>query len=206
MPKISEAHREMRRAQILDAAWRCFYREGVQATTMEQIIREADMSASAMYRYFSGKDDIIFSAITSSLTAVGKLLEPIVAQELSPTALVECVTADIEAFSERQGFNLASIAMHGWSEAQRDDKVRLLIRDFYLRFRQQLAARVDRWKKAGALSAHADTAEVAKALQSIILGYVVQMAIMRDVEPMLHAQGLAALIEKLPATRGKRKR
>lgn len=206
MPKISEAHREMRRAQILDAAWRCFYREGVQATTMEQIIREADMSASAMYRYFSGKDDIIFSAITSSLTAVGKLLEPIVAQELSPTALVERVTADIEAFSERQGFNLASIAMHGWSEAQRDDKVRLLIRDFYLRFRQQLAARVDRWKKAGALSAHADTAEVAKALQSIILGYVVQMAIMRDVEPMLHAQGLAALIETLPATRGKRKR
>jgi AcrR family transcriptional regulator len=195
MPKISESHREMRRAQILDAAWRCFYREGVQATTMEQIIREADMSASAMYRYFSGKDDIIFSAITSSLTAVGKLLEPIVAQELSPTALVERVTADIETFSQRQGFNLASIAMHGWSEAQRDDKVRLLIRDFYLRFRQQLAARVDRWKKAGTLSRNADTAEVAKALQSIILGYVVQMAIMRDVKPTQHAQGLSALIE-----------
>lgn len=196
MPKISDAHREMRRAQILDAAWRCFYREGLQATTMEQIIREAGMSASAMYRYFAGKDDIIFSAITSSLTAVSTLLEPIIAQELSPAALVERVTADIETFSRRQGFNLASIAMHGWSEAQRDEKVRLLIRDFYLQFRQLLGARVKRWQQSGEISSRADTAEVAKTLQSIILGYVVQMAIMRDVDPAKHARGLAALAIK----------
>ncbi|WP_322012030.1 TetR/AcrR family transcriptional regulator [Paraburkholderia sp. J12] len=194
MPKISDAHREMRRAQILDAAWRCFYREGVQATTMEQIIKEADMSASAMYRYFGGKDDIIFSAISSSLTAVGKLLEPIVARDLAPAVLVERVTSDIETFSHREGYNLAAIAMHGWSEAQRDEKVRELIRGFYLGFREQLVARVVRWQAEGAVAPDADVAEVAKALQSIILGYVVQMSIMRDVDPAAHARGLAALL------------
>lgn len=194
MPKISDAHREMRRAQILDAAWRCFYREGVQATTMEQIIKEADMSASAMYRYFGGKDDIIFSAISSSLTAVGKLLTPIVARDLAPAALVERVTGDIEAFSQRENYNLAAIAMHGWSEAQRDEKVRELIRGFYLGFREQLVARVTRWQAAGDIAPNADVVEVAKALQSIILGYVVQMSIMRDVDPAGHARGLAALL------------
>lgn len=70
MPKISDTHREMRRAQILDAAWRCFYRNGVQATTMEEIIREANMSASAMYRYFSGKEDIIFSCQVPSGSSI----------------------------------------------------------------------------------------------------------------------------------------
>ncbi len=193
MPKISDAHREMRRAQILAAAWRCFYREGVQATTMEQIIKEAGMSASAMYRYFGGKDDIIFSAISSSLTAVGKLLEPILAQDLSPADLVEKATGAIEAFSQRENYNLASIAMHGWSEAQRNEKVRELIRGFYLGFREQLAARVSRWQAAGDMP-ETDPGEAAKALQSIILGYVAQMAIMRDVDPVGHARGLAALV------------
>ncbi|MFP6560763.1 TetR/AcrR family transcriptional regulator [Paraburkholderia sp. B3] len=192
MPKISDAHRDMRRAQILDAAWRCFYREGVQATTMEQIIKEAGLSASAMYRYFGGKDDIIFSAISSSLTAVGKLLEPIVAQGLAPAALVERVTSDIEAFSQREDYNLAAIAMHGWSEAQRDEKVRELIRGFYMGFREQLVAQVLRWREEGEVTPHTDATEVAKALQSIILGYVVQMSIMRDVDPAGHARGLAA--------------
>lgn len=212
MPKISDAQREMRRAQILDAAWRCFYREGLQATTMEQIIREADMSASAMYRYFGGKDDIIVCAITSSLTAIDKLLGPILAQELSPTALVERVATAIEAFSQRRGFNLASVGMHGWSEAQRNEKVRLLIRDFYLGFRGQLEARVKRWQKAGQLTQAADATEVAKVLQSVILGYVVQVAIMRDVDPAEHARGLAAisgefngLVRQIPATTKKAK-
>lgn len=194
MPKISDAHREMRRAQILDAAWRCFYREGVQATTMEQIIKEADMSASAMYRYFGGKDDIIFSAISASLSAVATLLEPIVARDLGPAALVERVTADIEAFSQREDYNLAAIAMHGWSEAQRDERVRELIRGFYEGFREQLVARVLRWQAQDEVAPDADATEVAKALQSIILGYVVQMSIMRDVDPAGHARGLAALL------------
>jgi AcrR family transcriptional regulator len=194
MPKISDAHREMRRAQILDAAWRCFYREGVQATTMEQIITEAKLSASAMYRYFGGKDDIIFSAISSSLTAVGKLLEQIVARDLAPAALVQRVTVDIEAFSQRENYSLAAIAMHGWSEAQRDEKVRELIRGFYLAFRERLVARVLRWQAEGEVAPETDATEVAKALQSIILGYVVQMSIMRDVDPDGHARGLAALL------------
>lgn len=81
MPKISDEHRAARKAQILDAAWRCFYREGVQATTMEQIIAESGLSASAMYRYFGGKDDIIVAAIETSLRGLAQLLEPIVEQE-----------------------------------------------------------------------------------------------------------------------------
>jgi AcrR family transcriptional regulator len=183
----------MRRAQIVDAAWRCFYREGIQATTMEQIIKEADMSASAMYRYFAGKDDIIFCAITSSLSALNMLLAPVLTLELSPHAFVERVTAEIEGFSKREGFNLASIAMHGWSEAQRDEKVRILIGGFYLGFREQLAERVSRWQASGELESEANAADIATALQSIILGYVVQMAITRDADPARHARGLAGL-------------
>lgn len=198
MPKISEARREMRRAQILDAAWRCFYRQGIQATTMEQIITEAGLSASAMYRYFTGKDDIILSAITTSLSELGRLIERVLAESagLAPPAFVERVTAVIDAFTQREDFNLASIAIHGWSEAQRDERVRVLIRDFYVGFRQRLAQQCERWQAQGTLPASASKDDMAKTLQSLLLGYVVQAAIMQDVTPASHREGIRGLSGK----------
>lgn len=195
MPKISSETRELRRAQILEAAWRCFYRNGVQATTMEEIIAEAGMSASAMYRYFANKEDIIVTAIRTSLGGLSLLLAPTFADTaaMSPAIFVGKVAGAIEAFSARQGYNLASIAIHGWSEAQRNEAVRTLIRDFYLQFREMLAGRVRRWQACGELPPDADAESVANTLLSVVLGFVVQAAVMRDASPRAHVEGLAAL-------------
>ena len=113
MPKISEHTREQRRAQILDAAWRCFQRDGVQGTRMEQIIAESGMAASAMYRYFRNKDDIILAAIASSLQGLSQLLEPLVEgrDEDDPGAFVHAVNRTIRGFSRRSGYDLLSIAL-----------------------------------------------------------------------------------------------
>lgn len=204
MPKISDETRALRRAQILEAAWRCFYRQGVQATTMEEIIEEAGMSASAMYRYFANKDDIIVTAIGVSLSGLRTLLEPVFADAApaSPSAFVARVAAAIDAFSARKGYNLCSIAVHGWSEAQRNEAVRDRLRAHYLEFRTMLAARVKAWQAAGALPPRADAARVANALLSTILGYVVQAAVMRDVDPKALAAGLDAL-EQAGKARGR---
>ena len=71
MPKISPEHRQMRQQQILEAAWRCFHRAGVQATTMQDIIAESGLSASAMYRYFADKEGIILAAIAATPSRFG---------------------------------------------------------------------------------------------------------------------------------------
>ncbi|HMN77045.1 MAG TPA: TetR/AcrR family transcriptional regulator [Burkholderiaceae bacterium] len=198
MPKISEEHRAARRAQILDAAWRCFYRQGVQATTMEQIIAESGLSASAMYRYFGGKDDIIVAAIDTSLRGLARLLEPIVERDDADAPpgvadLVGRITAAIDGFTNRPGYNLTRIALHGWSEAQRNERLRGLMRDFYAAFRDRLAARVPRWQAAGEVDPAASPQDVAQLLMSVILGYVTQSAIVHDAEPAAHARGLAAI-------------
>ena len=48
MPKISDERRAARRMQILEAAWTCFQRQGLHATTMDDIIRAAGLSAGAV--------------------------------------------------------------------------------------------------------------------------------------------------------------
>ncbi|MFB9447923.1 TetR/AcrR family transcriptional regulator [Dactylosporangium vinaceum] len=59
MPKVDDAHFAARRRQILDAAAACFAREGFHRTTMQDIVRESKISAGLIYRYFTGKDDMI---------------------------------------------------------------------------------------------------------------------------------------------------
>ena len=58
MPKVSDAHLEARRKQILDASSACFARQGFHQTTMQDIRPEAALSPGAVYRYFASKEEI----------------------------------------------------------------------------------------------------------------------------------------------------
>ncbi|HET6921453.1 MAG TPA: TetR family transcriptional regulator, partial [Jiangellaceae bacterium] len=44
VPRVSDAHRELRREQILDAARRKFARNGFHQTSMQDILGEAQLS------------------------------------------------------------------------------------------------------------------------------------------------------------------
>ena len=59
MPKLSPAKQGERRARILDAAEVCFPRTGFHRTTMQDICREAGISAGALYLYFASKEELI---------------------------------------------------------------------------------------------------------------------------------------------------
>ncbi len=59
MPKLKPATQAARREHILDAAEQCFARSGFHRTTIQDICREADVSAGALYVYFASKEDLI---------------------------------------------------------------------------------------------------------------------------------------------------
>jgi AcrR family transcriptional regulator len=69
MPKVTEAHLEARKQQIVDAAFLCFARKGFHPTTMQDICAEAELSSGAVYRYFESKEAIIQSACDASQAA-----------------------------------------------------------------------------------------------------------------------------------------
>lgn len=58
LPNLSQKQLD-RRAEILDAAERCFARSGFHQTSMNEICAEAEMSAGNLYRYFPSKEAII---------------------------------------------------------------------------------------------------------------------------------------------------
>jgi AcrR family transcriptional regulator len=61
VPKISPAHEQQRRAQILRAALACFARQGYHATSMDDVVRESGLSVGAIYSYFPSKEDLFLA-------------------------------------------------------------------------------------------------------------------------------------------------
>lgn len=55
--------RELAKAPIIAAARRCFRRRGVSATRMDDIAREAGLSRQSLYRYVSGRDELVELAL-----------------------------------------------------------------------------------------------------------------------------------------------
>src|ERR1700759_5673468 len=83
MPKISQARRDARQQQILDAALACFSENGFHQTGMADIVRRSGMSHGAVYVYFSSKDDII-EALADDRHQSEALLNSVVDQAKDP--------------------------------------------------------------------------------------------------------------------------
>ena len=50
---------EITREKIINTAWKLFYEEGFGETTINDILREADISKGTFYYYFRSKDDLL---------------------------------------------------------------------------------------------------------------------------------------------------
>src|SRR5262245_49836663 len=72
MPKVTQAHVQARRRQILSAALRAFAQQGFHRTTMQDIFREADLSPGAVYSYFTGKHQLIEAIIGETMGFLGE--------------------------------------------------------------------------------------------------------------------------------------
>jgi len=59
VPKVSQAHTDARRQQILMAMYRCLTKKGFKRTTLKDICREAQLSMGAVYSYFASKEEIV---------------------------------------------------------------------------------------------------------------------------------------------------
>lgn len=180
MPKISPDQREERRLQILEAAWRCFSRNGLHETTMHDIIGEAGLSAGAVYLYFSSKQEIILTAIRTSLAGLQAIMNDLVEKNESESLphLVQKIAVAIDHFATRDGYDLRSIALLGWSEAQTNVEVREVMVPIYRQFLAQLRRAVKHAQRRGILDKRVPADAVASMLLSLLLGNVVQAALL----------------------------
>ncbi len=195
MPRVSAEHLTARREQILWAALRCFERSGFHATSMRDVVRESGLSAGAVYSYFPSKDDLVAAAVEPILTTVITALDEVVADgTAAPTDVVRTLVERIWPVATGGQVDYTRVAVTAWGEALRDPAVRRIAEGTYGTVRTRLGDIVAAWRDAGHLPGDTDARALAQVLFSVLVGLVLQHALLGDVDLQAYTGAVGLLL------------
>ena len=191
MPKVSEAHRVARRRQILDAAARCFARDGFHRTSMQDIVRESGISAGLVYRYFAGKDDMI----TAIVTEWHDQRQAVLATAPTAARAAEGYLGLLASLGRPEARDMVRLGVQIWAEAVRSPHIGDLARRNVDDPRAQVA---DLIRGAGAPAVrHADPDALARVLIAIYQGLLLQTAWDETLDNDAYVSAVRALLDAL---------
>lgn len=176
MPKITEAQRETRRQQILDAALRCFSRDGFHNTTTADIVRESGVSQGTLYLYFTTKDDIVV-ALGEDRHQREALLSAIAQAEQDPVqGLIAFIEMHGRGLTDPARIDGRRVGVQGWAEALRNPRIRDSVVGGLVQVREVLARLIARGQDAGQIRPEIEPQAMAQVLIAVYEGLVLQDA------------------------------
>jgi TetR/AcrR family transcriptional regulator, cholesterol catabolism regulator len=82
--KAPRATRQIREAQVIDAAVQTFYRRGYSAAAIQEIADAAGMFKAGLYHYIESKEDLLFRICESVHAESIEILETVISLDLPP--------------------------------------------------------------------------------------------------------------------------
>jgi AcrR family transcriptional regulator len=168
MPKISDAKRDARRRQILDAALACFSEAGFHQTGMADIVRHSGLSHGAVYLYFPSKDDIIEALAVDRHRSEAALNAAALADADPMNALRALARSYALSLIDPAGEARRRVGVNGWAEALRNDRVRAAVLEGAEAARSTLGPLIER------LAPDIDYDVVARLLVAVFQGMTLQ--------------------------------
>jgi AcrR family transcriptional regulator len=195
VPRVSEDHLTARRHQIVEAALRCFARDGFHRTSMRDVIRESGLSAGAVYSYFPSKAELVAAAVEPVLDTLRTALDDVLAapEPAAPTVVAGLLLQRVAPVITGGEVDLTRVAVTAWGEALRDPDVGALAGRAYGDVRGRLTEAVVRWRDAGHLPPDADVDALGSVVFSVVAGFVLQHALLHDVDPARYAAAAGSL-------------
>jgi AcrR family transcriptional regulator len=188
-PKVTEAHMEARRDQILAAAVACFARQGFHQTTMQDICREAQLSPGAVYRYFVSKDAIIAACCEGNQQRTFALIDAAMRQDETRAVFAELADAFLKALDLPEMQTQTRVTVQLWAETLRNPDIGRLVEGGVDGVRMRFADLVRQAQASGEINPGLDADGVARTMMAVYTGLVLQKAREPEmaVEPFVQA-------------------
>jgi AcrR family transcriptional regulator len=197
MPRVSEAHLAARRQQILDAARTCFLRNGFHATSMQDVIAEAELSVGAVYRYFRSKDEIVAAIAEQYSGEINRQLAQLTVGPARPLAFSIQKAVDlVDANVGPDGVMRLAVVL--WAEALRDKTVAAAVERAYSMLRENFVRLAKRAIERGELPPNAEPGATGAALYSLIAGYGLQRLLTGQPNKQAYKRAVRALLTRPP--------
>jgi AcrR family transcriptional regulator len=200
MARVSQEHLDARRRQILDGASLCFARNGFHATSMQDVLKEVDLSAGAVYRYFSGKDELIGAIVAEVLDAVRDTYEraaretpPPLPDVLISRALAQLRELKPDVLDDGEWI-FPRLMIQVWGETLRNEELSAIMRTGYDQVRAAWAKLVESYKAAELMPEDADADAMARTMIALAQGFAAQLAVFGAAPPETLRDGLRALM------------
>ena len=176
MPKVSQAHLDARRQQILEAAIACFAREGFYRATMQDIVRESGLSPGAIYSYFKSKEEIIEAIADERHLRERALIAAAREQGSAASMLRDLAQGFFGALDDAEGRAQRRINIQIWAEALRNPQLHAIVRAGVDEPRVMLAEMVAAAQERGELPAHLAPDALARVMIALFQGFILQQA------------------------------
>ncbi len=197
MPKVSQEYLEARRQQILDAASECFAKKGFHGTTMHDIVDESGLSPGAIYRYFSGKDEIIDEIARGRHERETALLRQALVESGGGADLKDLARSFFHEFAATKHRKARRVGIEVWAEALRNPVVMKTVRRGVDEPRELLVGIVRDLQERGQLSTSLDAHGLASVMVAIFQGFVLQQAWQPRVDTERYLATIDALLDAL---------
>ena len=203
MPRVTQSYRDRQTARILAAAAVCFARQGFDGASMDEIVAEAGMSSSTVYRYFpEGKRSLVRAVIVRAMDPVVEWITALADLDALPDledAFVRAVEyswvfgrpfsgsaeggdgagtgeADGAAGSSSETGQI-NLMIGVWAELARHPDLREAYAASYARVRAEIAHVVRRWQARGVIAQGVDPDEAAAVVHNAAVGLVIERTV-----------------------------
>lgn len=193
MPKVSEAHVQARRQQVIDAAYRCFARKGFHQATMRDIYEEAQLSPGAVYHYFENKDEIIQASFDFDYQRSSDLFSAAVASDDPMKTLEELLNFFLNGLKGAAALGASRVNVQGWGEALINPPLRESLHRVIDNYLDALSQVIRNGQKSGQIDPSLDPTAVSRLLLSVYYGLELQLAL----DPGISVDSYAAAAKTL---------
>lgn len=183
MARVSQEHLDARRRQILDGAAVCFARNGFHATSMQDVLKEVDLSAGAVYRYFKGKEELIAAIVTEALGELGDSFEAAARQVPPPPPDELIATVMDQVLGRRSALTVDGqpafprLVIQVWAETVRNDRLAAVLNDGFGQVRDAWVRVVESYQETGMMRSDVPAEQAARTLIATAQGFIAQQAL-----------------------------
>ncbi len=185
----TRAPREVRRAQILDAALRCFSERGYHAASMDDLVRASGLSKGSLYWHFESKEEVLLALFDRFMEGYFADWE---ALDDGTRPVLDVIMAGgelaLRTVMERRDL------MRAWIEFLAHPASRARFAEAYRRSRGQLEALLERAMEQGELK-RAPVASVSSLLIGVTEGILLQASVDTDYDPLAHWPGVVSVLK-----------
>lgn len=171
MARVTQAHINARRDDILAAARSLFLNRGFTNVTMQDIADEAGISAGAIYRYYPGKDDLIRAYFEHCVGASPATMIRLVAPDAPPIErLLAIATVVKEKWTETNGEFIIGELQTTMAGIRQPDNIGPLVSDAREQLYEALLEIVEEGQRTGEIDPNLKPRALVVSLNAWVIG------------------------------------